>query len=422
MSSNFVIEASGLAKAYAVGDTKIHQLLSHFGLKSKKPQFWALQPLNLGIRKGDVFGIIGENGSGKSTLLQLLCGTLQPTQGEIRVHGRIAALLELGAGFNPEFTGRENVYLNGAIFGLSQKEIDAKYTDIAKFASIGEFIDKQVKTYSSGMFVRLAFSVLAHVDADILVIDEALAVGDVFFTQKCMRFLQEFAQKGTILFVSHDSASVVNLCNRAMMLEHGVLVAEGNPRDVTEFYMQRQYDKKSTTVHNTEIIPEQTYCHSNLVSADGFEKPSEFGKGGLQIIAFACWDEKGIPLHQVHGKCFLSLEVNVLALSVIHSPLVGFALKDRHGKVLFGGNTEQAGLVLAPLTANSKVTIKFRVELPDLALGEYMFVLAAGDGSAIEHVMHHWIHDAWPIKSTLVVNSGLINVPLTASYSVNRQH
>src|SRR5690606_4084636 len=167
-----------------------------------------------------------------STLLQLLCGTLTPSGGEVIVKGRVAALLELGAGFNPEFTGRDNVYLNASILGLSRGEIDARFDDIAAFADIGEFIDQPVKTYSSGMYVRLAFAVIAHVDADVLIIDEALAVGDALFTQKCMRFLRRFCENGTLLFVSHDSAAVTSLCERAIWLEHGTVRAIGPARDI----------------------------------------------------------------------------------------------------------------------------------------------------------------------------------------------
>ncbi|HCN5890272.1 TPA: ABC transporter ATP-binding protein, partial [Escherichia coli] len=158
------------------------------------------------------------NGSGKSTLLQMICGTLQPTCGTIKVNGKIAALLELGSGFNPEFTGRENVYLNAAVYGLTRSEIELKFNDIVKFADIGDFIDQPVKNYSSGMYVRLAFAVIAHVDADILVVDEALAVGDAVFTQKCMRFIRKFQENGTLIFVSHDMASVQNLCEKALWL------------------------------------------------------------------------------------------------------------------------------------------------------------------------------------------------------------
>ena len=193
------------------------------------------------LKKGETIGIIGLNGSGKSTLLQLICGILSPTSGTVESKGRIAALLELGSGFNPEFTGRENVYLNGTVLGLSAKEIDAKFDDIAKFADIGEFINQPVKQYSSGMYVRLAFAVMANVDADILVIDEALAVGDMVFSQKCMRFLRKFKNNGTVFFVSHNSGAVVNLCDRAVWLDRGEIQAIGSAQYVSERYLAKRY-------------------------------------------------------------------------------------------------------------------------------------------------------------------------------------
>src|SRR5690606_32134565 len=194
------------------------------------------------------------NGSGKSTLLQLICGTLTPTAGEIQVNGRVAALLELGAGFNPEFTGRENVYLNGAILGLSREEIDARLDDIFAFADIGEFVDQPVKTYSSGMYVRLAFAVIAHVDADILIIDEALAVGDALFTQKCMRFLRKFREHGTLLFVSHDSHAVTNLCQRAIWLQQGRIVEQGSAKEVSEAYLASLFQSSNTRTASPESV------------------------------------------------------------------------------------------------------------------------------------------------------------------------
>jgi len=226
MSSDIAIKVENLSKCYHIYDQphdRLKQIVlprlgGFVGLTPKQyyQEFWALRDVSFEVKKGETVGIIGRNGSGKSTLLQMICGTLNPTSGSIQTQGRIAALLELGSGFNPEFTGRENVYMNGAVLGLSREEIDARFDAIAAFADIGQFIEQPVKTYSSGMMVRLAFAVIAHVDADILVIDEALAVGDAFFTQKCMRFLRAFMKTGTVLFVSHDTGSVRNLCARAI--------------------------------------------------------------------------------------------------------------------------------------------------------------------------------------------------------------
>jgi lipopolysaccharide transport system ATP-binding protein len=204
-------------------------------------EFWALQDISFEVTKGQTLGILGRNGSGKSTLLQILCGTLNPTAGAIQVNGKVAALLELGSGFNLEFTGRENVWMNASLLGLTNKQIEERLDDIFAFADIGDFVDQPVKIYSSGMVLRLAFAVIAHVNADILVIDEALAVGDVFFVQKCMRFIKDFATRNTLLFVSHDTQSVLSLCNSAIVLDSGKQVFTGRPKAAIQFYSKMQY-------------------------------------------------------------------------------------------------------------------------------------------------------------------------------------
>ncbi|HCP9006074.1 TPA: ABC transporter ATP-binding protein, partial [Escherichia coli] len=240
MNDDAVIQVSGIGKCYQVYDKPFHRLMQGLvgGGKRYYREFWALRDVAFEVKRGETLGIVGRNGSGKSTLLQLIAGTLTPTNGEIAVRGRVAALLELGSGFNPDFTGRENVYLNASILGLSKEQIDQRFDQIAEFAAIGEFIEQPIRNYSSGMVMRLAFSVIAHVDADILIIDEALSVGDAFFTQKCMRFLREFKQRGTLLFVSHDGGSVTALCDRAIWLDQGNLRQSGEPKEVMDAYLE----------------------------------------------------------------------------------------------------------------------------------------------------------------------------------------
>lgn len=261
--TNIAIHVQNLGKCYHVYDTPrdrlkqfvLPRLYSLAGRKSKQHfrEFWALKDVSFEIRKGETIGIIGRNGSGKSTLLQMICGTVNPTSGSIYTHGRVAALLELGAGFNPEFTGRENVYLNAKVLGLSNKEIDASFDDIVAFADIGEFIEQPVKTYSSGMFVRLAFAVVAHVQPDILVVDEALSVGDIAFRNKCMEAIRKMVARGvTVLFVTHDLGTLQLLCSRVLWLVHGELKASGDPVRITQDYyvdtMQSGDDKKQLRV------------------------------------------------------------------------------------------------------------------------------------------------------------------------------
>jgi len=258
MSSEIAIKVENLSKCYQIYDQPrdrlkqfvLPRLQRTLGREPKQyyQEFWALKDVSFEVKKGETVGIIGRNGSGKSTLLQILCGTLNPTGGTFTTNGRIAALLELGSGFNPEFTGRENVYMNAAVLGLSTEEVDQRFNDIAEFADIGQFIEQPVKTYSSGMMVRLAFAVIAHVDADILVIDEALAVGDAFFTQKCMRFLRGFMRNGTILFVSHDTGAVINLCHSVIWLIDGAIKAIGDCKIISEDYLASMYEGSSVTV------------------------------------------------------------------------------------------------------------------------------------------------------------------------------
>ena len=235
-----VICADGISKYFEIYSKPSHRLWQMLwrGHRCFYEPFWALHDVSFSVGRGECVGIIGRNGAGKSTLLQIITGTLAPSSGSLQVRGRVAALLELGSGFNPEFTGRENVYLNAAILGLTQEEINARYEDIVTFADIGQFIDQPVKSYSSGMIMRLAFAVIAHVDADILIVDEALSVGDAFFTQKCMRFLRHFIANKTLFFVSHDVAAINSLCTHAILLEHGRIKSAGDPKQITELYLE----------------------------------------------------------------------------------------------------------------------------------------------------------------------------------------
>ncbi len=244
MSSQVAIRVSNLSKCFQIYEKPSDRLLQMLarGFKKYYREFWALKDVSFEVRKGETVGIVGRNGSGKSTLLQMICGTLNPSDGDIKVNGRIAALLELGSGFNPEFTGRENVYMNAAVLGLTKKEIDARYAEIEAFADIGQFIDQPVKTYSSGMSVRLAFAVAINSDPEVLVIDEALSVGDELFQRKCYSRIESIKAKGTtILFVSHSGNIVVELCDRAILMDAGELLLVGEPKEIVGKYQQLLY-------------------------------------------------------------------------------------------------------------------------------------------------------------------------------------
>jgi lipopolysaccharide transport system ATP-binding protein len=383
-------------------------------------EFWALRDISVQVHKGETLGIIGRNGAGKSTLLQILCGTLNPTSGSVETKGRIAALLELGAGFNPEFTGRENVYFNAAVLGLEKRQIDERFEDIAAFADIGEFIDRPVKTYSSGMFVRLAFAVIAHVDADILVIDEALAVGDAVFNQKCMRFLRAFKQDKTLIFVSHDVQSVINLCDKAMWLERGTIRMLGQAKEVAEAYMedaileasapQKKNVASAPVKMVSELSPRDTSSApvSTTVAAreaggderqgitlfDNLAESAQFGLGKATISSVRLSHRDSGQEGVFRGGDPVSLKINASIGQDFANPIVGFAVKDRLGQWLFGENTHQCGEE-APQALKDRLLVgSFQFTLPRLPSGAYSMMVAVAEGTPFQNLQHHWIHDA----------------------------
>ena len=367
-------------------------------------EFWALKDISFEIKKGETVGIIGRNGSGKSTLLQMICGTLNPTSGGMTTHGRIAALLELGSGFNPEFTGRENVYMNAAVLGLSKEEVDERIKDIEAFAEIGEFINQPVKTYSSGMMVRLAFAVIAHVNADILVIDEALAVGDAVFTQKCMRFLRRFMEQGTVLFVSHDTGAVSNLCNRAAWLDQGEMRMLDTAVEVTKAYtvdcMQAIYGdtiklhsvlgEDSETVLEKKMVDHGTKInfYEDIANSDGWKT------GAAEIKSVSIMHLDGTSVTTLAGGEPLLLRVEVAVHKMLSSPIVGFFVKDRLGQSLFGEHTFNYVETPCVVQAGEKIVAEFVFSLPLLPNGEYSMTVSIADGDPFNHIQHHWLHDA----------------------------
>lgn len=439
MSSEIAISVQQLSKCYHIYDQPKDRLLQI--LKGKRKQyyrkFWALKEISFELKKGEVLGIIGRNGSGKSTLLQMICGTLKPTSGMIKTQGRVAALLELGSGFSPEFTGRENVYLNATLLGLRTEEIHTCFDEIVAFADIGDFIDQPVKTYSSGMMLRLAFAVIAHVDADILIIDEALAVGDAFFTQKCMRFLRQFMQTGTVLFVSHDTNSVKNLCTHAIWLEKGMLLQTGTPKEICEAYLEAFYAAQQETSTKTQRQPDASTTdthvlqksslydqrlaylnHSNLrndLQIFQFDMNAHsFGQGAAQIRDVQLLDQQHRSLSWVVGGEKVILRISAHLFQDFDRPIIGFFVKDRLGQTLFGDNTflsYQDRLTLC--AAGETLQATFCFHMPVLPVGEYSISAAIANGTQIEHVQHHWIHDALLFKSTSSsVATGLIGVPM----------
>ncbi|TIC78506.1 ABC transporter ATP-binding protein [Crenobacter intestini] len=442
MSSEIAIKVDNLSKCYQIYETPRDRLkqfvLPRLRRLAGRPQkmhyreFWALKGVSFEVKKGETIGIIGRNGGGKSTLLQMICGTLSPTSGYVATYGRIAALLELGSGFNPEFTGRENVYMNAAVLGLTAAEIDSRFDEIVAFADIGEFIEQPVKTYSSGMMVRLAFAVIAHVDADVLVIDEALAVGDAFFTQKCMRFLRIFMKTGTVLFVSHDTSSVKSFCNRVIWLEKGQVLQEGEPKEVCELYLEafyevRQGKSSSTRLKNFEntgfsiAIKDQRsdFINSSNLRNDlrvfRFDPAADsFGKGGAEVVDVCLLDGDEQKLAWIVGGEKVNLRVTVHAYQDLDSPIIGFFVKDRLGQALFGDNTFISYLERPVCCLEGGfIQSDFVFYMPLLPAGDYSITVAIANGTQQEHEQHHWIHDAIIFRSeSSSVVTGLVGIPM----------
>lgn len=384
-------------------------------------EFWALKGVDFEVRRGDTVGIIGRNGSGKSTLLQIICGTLQATSGTVEVNGRVAALLELGAGFNPEFSGRENVYLSASILGLSREQVDARFDDIVAFADIGDFVERPVKTYSSGMYVRLAFAVIAHVDADILVIDEALAVGDAIFVQKCMRFLRKFRENGTLLFVSHDTSSVLNFCQSAVWLNRGDMLMHGSAEETCNAYIeycsQEVYgDSVRITSRETSPMPVKPRVKvekdTRLEMFDNVANAAGWQSGVASIDSVVLSTPEGESLASFAGGEEVLLRVRATAHQALLSPLIGFFVKDRLGQSLFGEHTFTYIQPPMQVEGGTALEASFRFTLPMLPNGDYSMTVSIADGDPFANTQHAWLHDAVLIKvASPKLRYGLVGIP-----------
>lgn len=439
LNQDFAIEVSGLGKCYQIysrPSDRLKQML----VRSRKQyfkEFWALKDVSFRIRKNETVAIIGRNGSGKSTLLQIICGTLNPTVGEVKVNGRVAALLELGAGFNPEFTGIENVYMAASLYGLSRTEVDQRLEAIAAFADIGTHLYQPVKTYSSGMYVRLAFAVIAHVDADILVIDEALAVGDAVFTQKCMRFIRKFRETGTLLFVSHDMHSVLSLCQQAVWLHQGLIREKGLAKTIAEGYLQYSFQEVygqqaelrplrvegESEAANTKdqlttfgvLEQSEHQCSGTLEATDNLNEANGWKSGGGEIVSIKLksLNNKGEGVFK--GGERVTMIIRAVAHKTLERPILGFLVRDRLGQDLFGENTLPF-TNLHPCSAEEGmyITGEFEFTLPMLPNGQYVVMASLADGDLTNNIQHHWLHDAMVITvSSSKVRWGLVGIPFT---------
>lgn len=429
LNRDTVIQCKDLGKCYQIYNNPKDRLKQAIwrGKRQYFREFWALRDVNFEVKRGESLGIIGRNGSGKSTLLQLICGTLTPTEGTIRSKGRIAALLELGSGFNPEFTGLENVYLNASMLGLSKNETDKRLDGILSFADIGDFLDQPVKTYSSGMAVRLAFAVIAHVDADILVVDEALAVGDTIFVQRCMRFIRQIREERCLLFVSHDAEAVKSLCSHALWISKGTTHCQGSCTEVSLDYLRycqaTSYGEEVTITatgnsaavqHEPDKILEklpahakqlqdknlldygtEAYITNNLEGADGWKT------GDADLIEVSI--KASLDTHEnsiLRGGEEVEIIIRAKAHKALKAPALGFMLKNKLGQALFGENTLITREVNPPISAQpgDELTASFRLIFPMLPSGEYALMASIADGDLSSNTQHHWLENATVIS------------------------
>ena len=412
MSSEFAVTVDNLGKCYQIYERPRDRLLQMLmrGHRQYYREFWALRGVSFAIRKGETIGIIGRNGSGKSTLLQMICGTLNPTEGSIQTRGRITALLELGSGFNPEFTGEENIYMNGAVLGLSEEEMHACYDDIVDFADIGDFIRQPVKTYSSGMAVRLAFAVQAMVGPDILVVDEALAVGDAKFQAKCFDRLNQLKQRGTsILLVTHSGEQIVTHCTQAILLDNGMMVEQGEPKQVVNRYMDLLFGKEKKEIAPVEpvAVVEEVRGKAPLAydlnsvqdvfsTRPGYN-PHEYrwGDGAAEILDFyLAADATAYPASVTSGQQ-VTLALSVRFLEDLVRPILGITIKSKEGVTVYGVNSETLALDEfkdygrqgSVMSAVARFTCR-------LAQGDYFLSLGIATRQGEEIVPHDRRYDA----------------------------
>ncbi len=386
--------ARDVSRKYSLYSRPSDRLMELLLRQSRHRDFWALRDVNFSVPRGQTLGIVGENGSGKSTLLQLLAGVLHPTTGEIMVRGRVAALLELGAGFNPEFTGRENVILSGAIMGVSEAEMRSRIDDIAAFAEIGDFLDEPVKTYSSGMYVRLAFATAINVDPEVLIIDEALAVGDAYFQHRCMLRMAEIQARGvTIIVVSHDAAAIKRLCQRVLWLEKGRIVEDGEPEPVTNRYLSSLFRHAERAV-----LPPPDRSARTALKAPHVDR--RFGNGGAEVVGIGLFGAQDTPItRQVHGRPF-EIRLQVVFHRAMEKPIVGFILRDRLGTDLASTNTTMEGCELPAAQAGTTYLVTFTCEPPRLHPGNYAITPTVADGDLTEYAMEDWIDNAISLEIT----------------------
>ena len=420
------ITVKDVTKIYKLYDKPIDRLkeaLNPFHKEYHK-KFYALNNLSFEVKKGETVGIIGTNGSGKSTILKIITGVLTPTTGEVEVNGVISALLELGAGFNMDYTGIENIYMNGTMMGFSKKEMDAKLQEILDFADIGDFVYQPVKTYSSGMFVRLAFALAINVEPEILIVDEALSVGDVFFQSKCYRRMEEIRQKGTtILMVTHDMGSIIKYCDKVVLLNKGNFVAEGAPGHMVDLYKKilagqmegleaaKDVDSDFSGETAGKKQKEKTYQlpHGKLMkdSLTINSNRTEYGDGRAEIYDLGLFDQRGNLTNLLLKGEEFTIKEKIRFAAPIQSPIFTYTIKDKKGTDLTGTNTMFEGTDIKPVKAGDEYEVSFTQKMT-LQGGEYLLSMSCTGFEQGEHTVYHRLYDVANI--TVISNKNTVGV------------
>lgn len=412
MAEDYAIKVENVTKIYKLYDKPMDRLKESLGL-SKKVQcreHYALNDVSFDVKRGETVGIIGTNGSGKSTILKIITGVLNPTAGNVMVNGRISALLELGAGFNQEFTGIENVYLNGTMNGFTTEEIDERLDSILQFADIGDFVKQPVKTYSSGMFVRLAFAVAINIDPEILIVDEALSVGDVFFQSKCYHKFEEFKKMGkTILIVSHDLSSIAKYCDKVVFLNQGVKMDEGDPKYIIDQYKKAlvkqlggvsvdDFDADASEdetdgIRQTSLSFDQTMDHNLWKSSLRLNpKVNEYGNGAGEIVDFAILDDAGKITDIINKGSEFTIRMKLRYHAHLEHPIAAFTIKDLKGTDLCGTNTMYEKNDIRNVEDGDEVVVTFTQRM-DLQGGEYLLSLGTTGYVDGEYTVYQRLYD-----------------------------
>ena len=399
MDNNIAIKVDHVSKMYKLYDKPSDRLKESLGLTRKKKyhEHWALNDVCFEVKKGETVGIIGTNGSGKSTILKIITGVLNPTAGEVVIDGRISALLELGAGFNMEYTGIENVYLNGMMIGFSREEIDQRLDDILKFADIGDFVNQPCKTYSSGMFVRLAFAVAINIDPEILIVDEALSVGDVFFQAKCYKKFEEFKEQGkTIIFVSHDLSSISKYCDRVVLLNKGDKMSEGAPKEMINLY-KRVLLNQTVSGQDGKVLQEneeQGSTATKLWKSHYKINPGvdEYGTGEAEIIDFAIIDEHGSYTNCIEKGTSFAIKSKVLFNQEIQNPIFTLTFKNIQGTAVTGTNTMYEKVDVGTVHPGEVYVATFEQNM-DMQGGEYLLSISCTGYADGNFKAYHRLYD-----------------------------